>query len=291
MRGGEIPLLCNPNEGKVMSARQISDDNKAYEEAIQYARLHSDYDFIVLILKDKVARNMAGINILSVTEGVGKDGNIEYKFDVKGGSCRFYSSKNYGGMEIYEMLDDDHNRKFLASMFFGGSMGAYWTIENPVIRKEIREMANKITEDAIGVSQRALKISEKIKELNIKMQGCTNNELDGYRKQLNEALIDFMKENGKFEIDEDLAKTLREKRERLSKARQAPTIERLTDEIAALESRLPKKPEKEESKELKQKKRNLKVAKNPETIKKIEAEIAKLETPVVKETSEFVEMG
>ena len=120
------------------------------QAARENRRLRSVYGgkfkFISLVLNDIRRRNISGAEVVQSTafrnEAMG--GVQDYVHEVVGGAIKFEFNEAMGVWR-YDMLDSNHNRQFLASMWDRN----FWDIEDEEIRKDIERRAREITKSMI----------------------------------------------------------------------------------------------------------------------------------------------
>jgi hypothetical protein len=120
------------------------------QAARENRRLRSVYGgkfkFISLILNDIRRRNICGVEVVQSTafrnEAMG--GVQDYQHEVMGGSIKFEFNEAMGVWR-YDLLDSDHNRQFLASMWDRD----FWEIEDVEVKKDIERRAKEITKSMI----------------------------------------------------------------------------------------------------------------------------------------------
>lgn len=160
---------------------QLERENKQFEKARKYAMLHSNYTFIKLILKNYARRNVAGIHVLHATPYYNRQKRKEdFAFEVRGGNATFEPDESSGGEHVDYFLDDEHNRKFLASCYKAG----YWIIEDKKIDRDIRKMAEKIPEDIVGTPPEIMKLAERISNLQKRLKVCSDDEASKIQSEI-----------------------------------------------------------------------------------------------------------
>lgn len=180
-----------------MGIKNIIDENKQFEVARQYAILHSDYKFIKLILKDFSRRNVAGIHILEAYPYYDhKKRKEDFTFEIKGGATSFEVDNSMGGEFTYWILDDEWNRKLLASCY----RGMYWVIEDPKINKEIKKMSDKIPSQLIGTPPHVLQMAEKISDIQRRLKVCSESEVPGLQEELKNLMESEIEKRTKTEV-------------------------------------------------------------------------------------------
>jgi hypothetical protein len=119
--------------------------------------------FITLRLVDTGKNRIQGAIVLHATPYLNTITNItEFHFEERGGPLEFKSDEFKGGFYC-RMLDCEHNRKFLASMYETG----YWAIEDQKVNEEVGI-------EAVGIRERMIKI----KPVNVnKMKTMTDDQL------------------------------------------------------------------------------------------------------------------
>jgi len=107
---------------------------------------NSNFKFIPLVLNDIRRRTISGAEIVFSRMFINdqKGGIRDYSHEVKGGEIQFELSESRGAF-VYNLLDTEHNRQFLASMWDRN----FWSIEDSEVKKDIENKAKKITESLI----------------------------------------------------------------------------------------------------------------------------------------------
>ena len=105
-----------------------------------------NYKFIELILNDIRRRQIAGVEVVHSTPFINeaKGGIQDYAHEIRGGAIRFEYNEAMGVWK-YDMLDSEHNRNFLASMWDRN----FWDIVDEGIKKDIELRAAEITASLI----------------------------------------------------------------------------------------------------------------------------------------------
>ncbi|MFA5166798.1 MAG: hypothetical protein WC449_05935 [Candidatus Paceibacterota bacterium] len=120
-------------------------DQQKRRMMLNHAMMNSGYKFIKLRLIDMRKNGIQGAYYLHGTPfNNHESGMIDYQFEVKGGPLVFEQDEFTGGWYT-NMLDIEHNRRFLASM----SAFKCWIIEDKQVEKEILEIAETMTKKAI----------------------------------------------------------------------------------------------------------------------------------------------
>jgi hypothetical protein len=117
-------------------------DEVARAQARVQAARESGHKFIPLDLVDLSKNRVGGCEFLNVEPytDVTPHGNVtRYNFHVMGGEARFEYSPIHG-MYRYEMLDTEHNRKFLASHYSENP----WKILDKEVEKDVIARAKRI---------------------------------------------------------------------------------------------------------------------------------------------------
>jgi hypothetical protein len=124
----------------------LSADQEAREKRRIRSIYGGKYKFISLILNDIRRRNISGIEVVHSTPYINEQmgGVQDFFHEVRGGSIKFEFNESMGCWR-YDMLDSDHNRKFLASMWDRN----FWEIEDADVKKDIEKRAKAITESMI----------------------------------------------------------------------------------------------------------------------------------------------
>lgn len=103
--------------------------------------------FITLRLIDNGKNRIQGAIVLHAQPYLNSITNItEFHFEERGGPLEFKIDEFKGGFYC-RMLDCEHNRKFLASMYGTG----YWAIEDQNVDEEIKAEAEKIAERMVKI--------------------------------------------------------------------------------------------------------------------------------------------
>jgi len=122
----------------------LSPDQMRLEMAKEQAMAQMGRKFISIMLLNPNMNRIQGAIILHATPYRDTITNLtKFHFEERGGPLLFNEGMD-GGMHC-NILDCEHNRKFLASQFFAG----YWKIEDPAINEEIKNLANGIKSRAI----------------------------------------------------------------------------------------------------------------------------------------------
>lgn len=223
-----------------MNLKAISEENKVFERARKYAILHSGYKFIKLILKDGSKRNCAGIHILNAYEYWNqKKRKNDFKFVVDGGAFRFSPDESMGGADTDWILDDEHNRRFLASHRYENAETRPWDIENESIDKKIKDLRESFATDIIGTSRENIELAKKIKEIQQELVVCSNEEAPQLRKKLQQIVEDAMQaqeplQEEEKEPSESMGQQIKEKEVELKKEKEPKKRAKLEKEIAEL---------------------------------------------------------
>ena len=129
----------------------IMDNDQAMRAmAMQNAISRAGRKFITLRLIDMKINRIQGAIILHSQSYTDADGMMQFHFEERGGPIRFEFDQMNGGM-FAKILDCEHNRKFLASMFSYG----YWEIEDKAIESQIKVIADEMTKKAIKIVEKA----------------------------------------------------------------------------------------------------------------------------------------
>lgn len=121
------------------------------------------YKFIRLRLKNIRRRKIVGIDAIVATDYINEElgGVTDYALEVKGGEINFEYRPELG-MYVFDMLDTDRNREFLASH----SAGDFWEIldrriENDIVRRA--EAMVKRIRDGVPVSDAPTKFWQEVR--------------------------------------------------------------------------------------------------------------------------------
>jgi hypothetical protein len=111
------------------------------EMAIMAKASLSGYKFIRLRLKNIRRRKISGIDAITATEFQNDEmgGITDYYIEVRGGEIDFKYRPELG-MHVFDMLDTDRNREFLAS-HYGGD---YWEIMDKTVEADVTKRAEAI---------------------------------------------------------------------------------------------------------------------------------------------------
>lgn len=114
------------------------------------AMYNSGYKFISLVLNDIRRRIISGVEVLNAQQYVNEQrgGIVDYHYEVMGGAIKFVNNEMRGCF-TFDLLDTEHNRQFLASMWDRD----FWVIEDENVKKDIEDRAKKITESLITKKQ------------------------------------------------------------------------------------------------------------------------------------------
>jgi hypothetical protein len=125
----------------------VSKEQAARENRRMRSVYGGNYKFIALTLNDIRRRNISGVEIIFSTPFTNeqKGGVTDFHHEVRGGAIRFEFNEAMGVWR-YDMLDSEHNRQFLASMYDRN----FWDIEDEEIKKDIAKRAAEITASIIG---------------------------------------------------------------------------------------------------------------------------------------------
>lgn len=120
-------------------------DQQKRRMMLNHAMMNSGYKFIKLRLVDIRKNRIQGAYYLHGTPFNNHEtGMIDYQFEVRGGPLVFEQDEMTGGWYT-NMLDIEHNRRFLASM----SSYKYWIIEDKQVEKDVLDIAATLTKKAI----------------------------------------------------------------------------------------------------------------------------------------------
>ena len=149
----------------------LSPDQMRIEMAKEQATLRGGKKFITLMLINPNMNRIQGAIILHATPYLDTLTNLtKFHFEERGGPMLFNEGMD-GGMHC-NVLDCEHNRKFLASMYYAN----YWIIEDKILDAEIKDLANGIKSRAVIEDQ---KTPEKV---------LTDDELEAQAAKLNAEL-------------------------------------------------------------------------------------------------------
>lgn len=122
----------------------LSPDQMRIEMAKEQAILREGRKFIALMLINPNMNRIQGAIVLHATPYLDTMTNMtKFHFEERGGPMLFNEGMD-GGMHC-NMLDCEHNRKFLASMYYA----KYWVIEDKATDLEIKDIADGIKDRAI----------------------------------------------------------------------------------------------------------------------------------------------
>jgi hypothetical protein len=125
----------------------LTKDQERTEIEVQRAVSQQGKKFISLRLIDASKRRIQGAMVLHASPYLDQATNIkQFHFEERGGPLQFIDDEMRGGM-FCRMLDCEHNRKFLASMFGY----KFWEIEDAEVLVDITERAAAITKNAVIV--------------------------------------------------------------------------------------------------------------------------------------------
>lgn len=123
----------------------LTKDQQRTEVEVARAISRQGKRFIVLNLVDVTKNRIQGAMVLHATPYLDHATNMkQFHFEERGGPLQFVDDEMRGGM-FCKMLDCEHNRKFLASMFGY----RFWEIEDQDVLKDVEERAANITKNAI----------------------------------------------------------------------------------------------------------------------------------------------
>lgn len=124
----------------------MSQSEQARDYARKMAVYSGDYKFIHLKLLNHRYPRVIGIDYVNVTDYIDEgEGNLlKFHLEIKSGAMMFEFNPARSGY-CYDMVDTEHNRRFLASHFHLG----FWLIEDAAIREEIEKMSVAIAEEII----------------------------------------------------------------------------------------------------------------------------------------------
>ena len=150
----------------------LSPDQMRLEMAKEQAILRNGKSFIPLMLINPNMNRIQGAIVLHASPYLDSITNLtKFHFEERGGPLLFNEGMD-GGMHC-NMLDCEHNRKFLASMYNSG----YWSIQDKNIDLEIKELAT-------GIKSRAVVDMEKKDPEKV----LTDDELEAQAARLNAEL-------------------------------------------------------------------------------------------------------
>lgn len=122
----------------------LSPDQMRLEMAKEQAILREGRKFIPLMLINPNMNRIQGAIVLHATPYLDTMTNLnKFHFEERGGPLLFNEGMD-GGMHC-NMLDCEHNRNFLASMYYA----KYWIIEDKVADLEIKDIADGIKSRAV----------------------------------------------------------------------------------------------------------------------------------------------
>ena len=122
-------------------------DQLMAEKAKDQAIAREGKKFISLRLIDTTKNRIQGAIVLHATPYMDQMTNLnKFHFEERGGPVDFKPNDFKGGLYC-NMLDCEHNRKFLASMYTSG----FWEIEDEGIEAQIKEMAAEIRNKMLAV--------------------------------------------------------------------------------------------------------------------------------------------
>lgn len=123
----------------------LDKDQQRNEIEVRRAISRADKKFITLRLLDTTKNRIQGAMVLHATPYLDHATNIkQFHFEERGGPLQFIDDDLQGG-SFCRMLDCEHNRKFLASMY--GLK--FWEIEDEKVLSDIETRAAAITKNAI----------------------------------------------------------------------------------------------------------------------------------------------
>ena len=151
----------------------LSPEQMKVEMAKEQAILREGRRFITLMLINPNMNRVQGAIVLHATPYLDTITNLtKFHFEERGGQILFNEGMD-GGLHS-SILDCEHNRKFLASMYYAN----YWIIEDKQIDQEIKDLAN-------GIKTRAVTIDEKAPAAE---KTLTDDELEAQAAKLNAEL-------------------------------------------------------------------------------------------------------
>lgn len=154
-------------------AISLSPEQMKVEMAKEQAILREGRSFISLMLINPNMNRVQGAIVLHATPYVDTMTNMnKFHFEERGGQILFSEGMD-GGMHS-SILDCEHNRKFLASMYYAN----YWIIEDKQLNQEIKDLA-------AGIKNRAVIIDEKAPA---EEKGLSDDELEAQAAKLNAEL-------------------------------------------------------------------------------------------------------
>ncbi len=117
-------------------------------EERRQAILRSGHKFITLLLRSRAFSGVSGVHVCNAIPFFDESngGKLEYTIEVIGGAAEFRRDIMRGGEEVCHLLDNEHNRRFLASHY--GTQPTPWVIEDKAVEAEIvklhKEMAKRV---------------------------------------------------------------------------------------------------------------------------------------------------
>jgi len=146
---GEIPLPdVNFQKKEFVMLRgtvSLSQDQIKVEMAREHAILQAGKRFLSLRLINRAVNKIQGAICLSAIPYLDIQTNMtKFHFEETGMPLVFNIDEFRGGMYC-KILDNEHNRNFLASMYNSN----FWEIEDAEANKEIKEMAMNLSKDVV----------------------------------------------------------------------------------------------------------------------------------------------
>ena len=134
----------NKGEGMLRGSISLSPDQMRIEMAKEQSILREGRKFISLMLINPNMNRIQGAIVLHATPYMDTMTNLtKFHFEERGGPMLFNEGMD-GGMHC-NILDCEHNRNFLASMYYAN----YWIIEDKIVDQEIKCLASGIKDRAI----------------------------------------------------------------------------------------------------------------------------------------------
>jgi hypothetical protein len=123
--------------------RATIERSRTREMAIMAKASLQGFKFIRLRLKNIKRRCIVGVDAIVATDVINEEmgGITDYFLEVRGGEIKFQYRPELG-MYVYDMLDTDRNREFLASHM----LGDFWEIIDKHVEADIAFRADKIAQ-------------------------------------------------------------------------------------------------------------------------------------------------
>lgn len=201
-------------------AISLSPDQMRIEMAKEQAILRKGRKFIPIMLINPNMNRIQGAIVLHASPYRDTITNMtQFHFEERGGPLLFNEGMD-GGMHC-NMLDCEHNRKFLASMFYAN----FWVIEDKVVNEEIKELAS-------GIKSRA--VVETVKEEIV----LSDDELEAQAAKLNAELANRKLAKSDLKMKKPVRQIL-DAAEQFSKVEEPEVIEAEVTGEPAVETEIP----------------------------------------------------